>query len=183
MELGNLHCSVALHLVCSLKLAAVEMPSSWQTTSRGGAGGDARAGDPQEPHSWVSCTGFYYSAFFSGEYISFSTVRQSPTMAASHRLSPDWDREFGGLQDGGRQSARAAGDLRGLRPRHRPPCVLWRHHHHHRLPPPGPRWPGPSPWPCCRRRCCSNAISTCRRHGWSRCCGAEQTMSGIGGAR
>jgi len=145
MELGNLHCSVALHLVCSLKLAAVEMPSSWQTTSRGGAGGDARAGDPQEPHSWVSCTGFYYSAFFSGEYISFSTVRQSPTMAASHRLSPDWDREFGGLQDGGRQSARAAGDLRGLRPRHRPPCVLRRHHHHHRLPPPGPRWPGPAP--------------------------------------
>ena len=140
VELGNLHCSAAPHLLCYLELAAAEMPSSWRTTSRGGAGGDAREGDPQESRSWASCTGFYYSAIFPEDCAAVSYHGRLPPLIAglgTKILSLPSGREFGGLQDGGRPSARAAGDLRGLQPRRRPPCVLQRHHHHHRLPPPG----------------------------------------------
>jgi len=82
--------------------------------------------------------GLYYSAFFSEDCAAVSYHGCLPPLVAglgTKIMSLPSGREFGGLQDGGRPSARAAGDLRGLRPRRRPPCVLRRHHHHHRLPP------------------------------------------------
>jgi len=107
--------------------------------------GDAELMADHQPRSWVSCIGFYTSTTppSSRESTSPSPLRgsllpQPPPAARCRTGNQDLvlaGREFGGLQDGGRPSARAAGDLCGLRPCRQPPCVMRRHHHHHRLPP------------------------------------------------
>ena len=86
VELGNLHCSAAPHLLCYLELAAAEMPSSWWTTSRGSAGEATRGRVTRRSRALGRAA--------RGSTIppsSPKTLWQSPTTAASHRSSPDWE--------------------------------------------------------------------------------------------
>ena len=114
VELGNLHCSAAPHLLCYLELAAAEMPSSWWTTSRGSAGAATRGRVTRRSRAIGraarGCT---------TPPSSPKTARQSPTTAASHRSSPDWEPRS--------CPCRAAGSLvaskMGAAHRHAPPAT------------------------------------------------------------
>ena len=114
VELGNLHCSAAPHLLCYLELAAAEMPSSWWTTSRGSAGEATRGRVTRRSRAIGraarGCT---------TPPSSPKTARQSPTTAASHRSSPDWEPRS--------CPCRAAGSLvaskMGAAHRHAPPAT------------------------------------------------------------